>query len=253
MFGTTPVRRTPDGALWDRASDAPYGATPYTGAAQPVSPPPYQRFLDKTGFRYTWVIGSGDGDEMQEQDLETQHDRQLCQLLRQRGRLRASSRLCLYLARRSLAAGRRPICRASCTPPTSTLAGIRCSVPQLSAEVNFRPGVFSDFQTVTTDSIRLLGSGIGVIKLGPTSSLKLGAIYIDRADVKLLPAFGVLWTPNAQTRWDIFFPSPKLSHYWKTVNNGQLWWYVGAEYGGGSWTMDRQEDPDQGRQRAGGH
>ena len=66
---------------------------------------------------------------------------------------------------------------------------------------------------------------------------------IDRVNLKLLPAFGILWEPNPQTHWDIFFPAPKISNYWTTIGNRQVWWYVGGEYGGGSWTIERAEDP----------
>jgi hypothetical protein len=221
------------------------GPTPYGGPAQPVSPPPYQRLFEHTGFRYTWVVGNGEGDEMGTSDLEISTTATFANFFGNTGGLRVTPGFVFTWIDG-------PSAPITADMP-SRLYGAYVDfgwypvfTPQLSAEVNFRPGVFSDFQSVTNDSVRFLGSGIGVIKLGPTSSLKLGAIYIDRADVKLLPAFGVLYTPNQETRWDIFFPSPKLSHYWKTVRNGQLWWYLGGEYGGGSWTMERAEDPQQG-------
>jgi hypothetical protein len=118
--------------------------------------------------------------------------------------------------------------------------------PQFGGEVNFRTGVYSDFDTVVFDSIRFMGTGVGVIRVTPAVSLKLGVTYIDRNDIKLLPAAGILWQPNPQTRWDIFFPSPKLATYWTTVGNSQLWWYLGGEYGGGAWTMERPEAPEAG-------
>ncbi len=231
-------------ALW-RPGATPFGATPYAGAAQPVAPPPYQRLFTKTGGRYTWVSGSGEGDEMQTNDLELSTTLNCVSFFGNAGGLRIVPGFVF-----TWLDGPSPPVTAD-MPPDLYAAYVDFGwypvfSPQISGEVNFRPGVYSDFNTVTTDSIRLIGSGVGIIKLGPTSSLKLGAVYIDRADVKLLPAFGILWTPNAQTRWDIFFPSPKLAHYWKTINNRQLWWYVGAEYGGGSWTMRRAEAPDQG-------
>jgi hypothetical protein len=251
MFGTSPgvaapfatPAPTPYGAAPPASS--PFGATPFGGPAQPVSPPPYQRLFDHTGFRYTWIVGNGEGDEMGTSDLEISTTANLANFFGNAGGLRITPGFVFTW----LDGPSPPLT----TDMPSQLYGAYVDfgwypvfTPQLSAEVNFRPGVFSDFQSVTSDSVRFLGSGIGVIKLGPTTALKLGAIYIDRADVKVLPAFGVLCTPNQETRWDIFFPSPKLAHYWKTVRNGQLWWYVGAEYGGGSWTMERLEDPQQG-------
>jgi hypothetical protein len=69
-------------------------------------------------------------------------------------------------------------------------------------------------------------------------ALKAGVSYINRADIKLLPALGVLWTPSPKMRWDIFFPQPKLASYLTTLGNQDLWWYVAGEYGGGTWTVD---------------
>ncbi len=107
------------------------------------------------------------------------------------------------------------------------------------AELGLRVGMFSDFDTAITDSLRVLGRGIGRVRLTPRSTLKLGVIYLDRNRVKVLPAGGLLWQPNTQTRFDLFFPEPKLSHYLTTLGNTDMWWYVGGYYGGGSWTVKR--------------
>ncbi len=77
-----------------------------------------------------------------------------------------------------------------------------------SADVNFRAGVYSDFDTVTTNSVRFIGTGVGIVQVTPALSLKLGAAYIDRNKVKVLPAGGILWQPNPRTHWDFFFPAP---------------------------------------------
>lgn len=115
--------------------------------------------------------------------------------------------------------------------------------PRFSAELSARVGVYSDFQKFNGDSLRILGTGVGVWQATPTVALKLGAAYIDRVNIKFLPAGGILWTPNDQTRWDVFFPAPKLSNYWGSVGDQQVWWYVGGEYGGGSWTIEREDRP----------
>lgn len=109
----------------------------------------------------------------------------------------------------------------------------------ISGEIGFRPGVFTDFNTFTIHSWRWMGQGFFRVQATPTMALRGGVIYLDRNDLKLLPAFGVLWTPNSQTRFDIFFPHPKLAQHLTTVGNQDLWWYVGGEYGGGAWTVQR--------------
>ncbi len=110
----------------------------------------------------------------------------------------------------------------------------------LGAELGMRVGMFSDFDTATSDSLRVMGRGIGRIRLTPRATLKLGVLYLDRNKVKLLPAGGLLWQPNPDTRFDLFFPEPKLSHYLSTIGNSDTWWYVGGYYGGGSWTVERR-------------
>jgi hypothetical protein len=106
-------------------------------------------------------------------------------------------------------------------------------------EIGVRPGVFTDFKTFDTNSLRIMGQGLFRIQTTPTTSVRAGVVYIDRNDLKLLPAFGLLWTPNAQTRFDVFFPHPKLAQHLTTMGNQDLWWYVAGEYGGGAWTVER--------------
>ncbi|MDX1927539.1 MAG: hypothetical protein SFV81_13540 [Pirellulaceae bacterium] len=109
----------------------------------------------------------------------------------------------------------------------------------MGAELGGRVGWFSDFSANTTDSLRFIGRALGRVRLTPAATLKLGVIYLDRNKVKLLPAGGLLWQPNPETRFDLFFPEPKLAHYLATVGTMDTWWYVGGYYGGGSWTVKR--------------
>ncbi|MCA9194657.1 MAG: hypothetical protein KDB03_22960, partial [Planctomycetales bacterium] len=110
----------------------------------------------------------------------------------------------------------------------------------LGAELGLRVGMFTDFDTANSDSLRILGRALGRIRLTPRATVKLGVMYLDRNRVKLLPAGGLLWQPNPDTRFDIFFPEPKLAHYLTTLGTQDTWWYVGGYYGGGSWTIQRK-------------
>ena len=105
--------------------------------------------------------------------------------------------------------------------------------------------MFSDFESNTSDSLRIMGRALGRIRLTPTCTLKLGAIYLDRNQVELLPAGGLLWQPSPETRFDLFFPEPKLAHYLSTVGTTDTWWYVGGYYGGGSWTIERKSGANE--------
>lgn len=108
-------------------------------------------------------------------------------------------------------------------------------------ELGVRVGAFTDFDTFNSDSIRILGKGLVNFRLTPASTLKGGVYYLDRNKIKLVPAFGVLWQPNPFTRFDIFFPQPKLSRYWRTVGTRDVWGYISGDYGGGSWTIERSD------------
>lgn len=115
----------------------------------------------------------------------------------------------------------------------------------LGAELGVRVGVFTDFDTFTSDSLRVMGRGIGRIRVTPRATVKLGVLYLDRNRIKLLPAGGLLWQPNPQTRFDLFFPEPKLAHYLSTMGATDSWWYVGGYYGGGAWTVTRRDGSEQ--------
>ena len=107
------------------------------------------------------------------------------------------------------------------------------------ADIGLTVGIHSDFDTLTTDSLRLTGHALANISIEENTTLKFGVVYFDRLDIKMLPAFGVFWNPHPEIRIDLYFPRPRISQYYTAINNYDIWWYVGGEYGGGSWTMKR--------------
>ncbi|MGV3484278.1 MAG: hypothetical protein ACO1RT_07660, partial [Planctomycetaceae bacterium] len=109
----------------------------------------------------------------------------------------------------------------------------------IGADLGLRVGVFSDFETTNSDSLRVLGKGLVTFRLTPYTTLKAGAYYLDRNEVKWLPAGGLLYQPTPYTRYDLFFPQPKLAHYWRTIGTQDVWAYLAADYGGGAWTITR--------------
>jgi len=109
-----------------------------------------------------------------------------------------------------------------------------------SIDLGLTVGMFSDFDTNISDSFRVLGRGVGHFRLTPYTTFKGGVHVINRNDITVLPALGFLYTPTPLTRYDIFFPEPKLSHYFTTLGTQDLWAYWAGEYGGGSWTVERE-------------
>ena len=74
------------------------------------------------------------------------------------------------------------------------------------AELEVSPGVYTDFKHTTSESLRVLGRGLAVFSLTDTLKFKFGIWYIDRLEIKLLPAVGFVCTPNPDSRYEIFFP-----------------------------------------------
>jgi hypothetical protein len=110
---------------------------------------------------------------------------------------------------------------------------------QVGLESNFAIGYYGDFQNTASYSLRFTGRLIGWVRINPYTIGKLGVEYIDRVDKKMLPAFGVYMVPNSDVKWDLFFPRTKLAHRTYNIANGESWIYLGAEYGGGSWAIER--------------
>lgn len=111
--------------------------------------------------------------------------------------------------------------------------------PTFGGELAFRIGVYSDFSKISDESIRYMGHGLAVISLSPSFQVKAGVMYLDRIRLKILPAGGIVWTPNPDTRFEILFPNPKLATRLTTVGNTDWWLYCRGEYGGDSWTVKR--------------
>jgi hypothetical protein len=115
---------------------------------------------------------------------------------------------------------------------------------QIGLETGFTAGYYSDFRNHSSDGIRLTGRALGWTRLNSYTIAKLGIEYFDRIKVKMLPAFGVYMTPNSDTKIDLYFPKPKLSHRIPNLNDIEAWVYVGGEYGGGSWIIERTAGTD---------
>jgi hypothetical protein len=111
--------------------------------------------------------------------------------------------------------------------------------PLFGAELGIRTGIYTNWNVFVTDSWRIMGRAIGTLRLTPTMQGKAGIVYIDRNDIKLLPAVGLTWTPDADSRYDIFFPAPKLARKFATGPRRSWWGYLYGEYGGGAWTFRR--------------
>ncbi len=78
-----------------------------------------------------------------------------------------------------------------------------------------------------------------------TLTLSAGIARLDCNDIDLIPAGGVTWIPNPETRFDLVFPRPKISRRIGHVPYMQEdWAYIGASFGGGTWAVRRDSGMD---------
>jgi hypothetical protein len=111
--------------------------------------------------------------------------------------------------------------------------------PLFGAELGIRVGIYTNWDVLVWESWRIMGRAIGTLQMTPTMQGKVGIVYLDRNQVKLLPAVGMTWTPNADSRYDIFFPSPRAAKRFGATSRHNWWGYLSGEYGGGAWTFRR--------------
>lgn len=248
---------TPGAAVpWDPYADpfsqpsvaAPSFGDPYGGYPDPyygnqVTGPGYgdqlwsetKRLLDELGFQYTWLNGNGP-DEFETNVFDTWATFAIpfVQSIEQPTLITPGFAFNFW-------EGPTP---APDLPPRVYDAYLGAAwkpefSPTLAADVFFRIGVYSDFEFVNDKSVRIQGGGVGLYRIGPKLQIAVGAWYIDRYRVKLLPAGGLIWTPGPNTRFEIVVPNPKLAWRLPAIRNTDVWAYVAGEYGGGSWTVAR--------------
>ena len=116
-------------------------------------------------------------------------------------------------------------------------------------ETDFTIGYYSDFRHGSTAgttidvkgrrALRMQGVLLGWFRLNQTNTYKFGVEYLDRQRIKLLPCFGVFITPTPDFRFDLYFPRPRLAQRIRSFTTGEMWAYIGSEYGGGSWAVER--------------
>ncbi len=247
-FGTTTA---PPGGFWDPYAD-PLGAAnapptlvePTPGTAtltpQPGAAGQPQRFFHEIGLRADWMPGSG-SNELGITDVST-FATTSWPFWHNQAPLLITPGFAFHFWQGPISDG-----PGSADMPAQTYDAYLdvgwkpVFSPCFSMDVGARVGVYSDFDYVTTDSIRIMGRGLGIFTCNPRWKLVGGAVYIDRIPIKLLPAGGAIWTPNADIKFDIIFPTPKLAMRCRTIGTNELWFYARGDYGGGAWTITRAD------------
>ncbi len=107
----------------------------------------------------------------------------------------------------------------------------------------------SDGKAGGNETIRLIGYGALVWKIGPTAELVGGAFYNDVSDTSVIPIGGLLWKPSDDLYWEILFPRPKVA--WRLppalCGNSQdlpYWIYLAGEYTTERWEIETENNID---------
>jgi hypothetical protein len=99
------------------------------------------------------------------------------------------------------------------------------------------PSVFGDFDA---HDFRLTGKGLLIVDLVPERlQLVGGVLYLNRENIRMLPAGGAIWTPVDWTRLELIFPKPKLASRLNIGPGFEDWIYTTAEFGGNTWPIVR--------------
>ncbi|MCC6493044.1 MAG: hypothetical protein IT424_08480 [Pirellulales bacterium] len=101
------------------------------------------------------------------------------------------------------------------------------------------PSVFGDF---TAHQFRLTGKGLLIVDWIPDRlQLVGGVLYLNRENIRLLPAGGAIWTPTDWSRFELIFPKPKLGLRYNVGAGYEDWVYTTAEFGGNTWPIVRSD------------
>jgi len=106
-------------------------------------------------------------------------------------------------------------------------------------QFSIAPSIFTDGKNTTSEALRIIGRFMAYYTMSPTCQLVGGFVYLDRQDVPALPAFGVVYTPREDLRYELLFPKPRIA--WRQYYNAawEQWVYVTGELGGQSWAVER--------------
>ncbi len=110
---------------------------------------------------------------------------------------------------------------------------------RLGVDLAVAPGWYSDFVNDTSQAFRITGHGFGAWEVSEKLRIVAGVIYLDRYDVNLLPAGGLLWTPSEDRRYELIFPRPRAAWRVRETPWASQWAYIAAEFGGSQWAVRR--------------
>lgn len=103
-------------------------------------------------------------------------------------------------------------------------------------------GEYSDFKKSSPDAFRVTGQAFAIYESSPATKWIVGVVYLNRKDIKIVPAVGLIYEPNPDIKYEAVLPRPRIS--WRLPGNTMgsevsRWAYIGGEFGGGVWSIQR--------------
>ncbi|KAA5542147.1 hypothetical protein FYK55_15165 [Roseiconus nitratireducens] len=109
------------------------------------------------------------------------------------------------------------------------------------------PSYRSDL-TTSEDAVRVFALALLNWECVPQRlTLSAGAVALGRADLPVLPAFGVVWTPTPRSKLDLRFPLARCCYRLaKDGGRSEIWAYASGGLGGNTWSVTRANgQPDE--------
>jgi len=103
-------------------------------------------------------------------------------------------------------------------------------------------GAYADDHSFdASDAVRVSGRALGIYEATPESKWIVGVVYLNRANLSVIPAVGWMYQTD-DLKVDLIFPQPKIA--WRTWSDGrsgynERWFFVSGEFGGGIWAVKR--------------
>jgi hypothetical protein len=101
------------------------------------------------------------------------------------------------------------------------------------------PGWHSDFDNNSGEAFRMTGYGFAAYTYSETLQIVLGVIYLNRTNLRMIPAAGIIWTPDENTRYELTAPRPTISKRLFWDDCVEHWIYIAGELGGGTWAVEQ--------------
>jgi hypothetical protein len=111
----------------------------------------------------------------------------------------------------------------------------------LFVDLGVTPGLYTDLRDVPAEAFQMRGRGVAIVAFSEQLQVVAGALYVNRNKTKVLPAGGVIWNPDEDTKLSMVFPAPKLSRRIFTARDVPWWVYLAGEFGGGRWAVERAD------------